>query len=302
MIGRSSGLPGPLQSAIERGMHAIEEAALLDKVARPLSEAVHAVGEKQARIADLLHGVPVGHPLHPALVLVPVGTWTSAAVLDLVPRTGPAVPVLIATGIASAAPAAAAGLVDWAELHPQQQRVGLVHAVANTAGLALYAASLAARLRGRRAAGRALSYAGFGAVMAGGFLGGHLSYRQAAGANHVEDVPHLVTPGWHDLCAIDDLPDGRPVRRLVGEAPVVAVRRGKSIDVLADKCSHLSGPLHEGRVHDVDGEACITCPWHGSTFRLDDGDVVAGPATAPQPSFDVRVEAGRVQVRLPGAG
>ena len=302
IIGRASGLPGPLQSAIERGMHAVEEAALLDRATRPLAAAVRRAGAKQAWIADVLHGVPVGHPLHPALVLVPVGTWTSAAVLDLVPRTGPAVPVLIATGVLSAVPAAAAGLVDWAELHPQQQRVGLVHAVANTAGLTLYSASLAARLAGRGTAGRVLSFAGFGAVMAGGFLGGHLSYRQAAGANHVEDVPHLVEPGWHDLCAIDDLPESRPIRRLVGEAPVVAVRRGKAIDVLADKCSHLSGPLHEGRVHEVEGQACLTCPWHGSTFRLADGEVVSGPATASQPSFDVRVEAGRVQVRLPGAG
>ena len=80
------------------------------------------------------------------------------------------------------------------------------------------------------------------------------------------------------------------------------VRRGKTIDVLSDKCSHLSGPLHEGRLTEVDGAACISCPWHGSTFALADGSVVTGPATAKQHSFDVRVEAGRVQVRLPHAG
>jgi nitrite reductase/ring-hydroxylating ferredoxin subunit len=75
------------------------------------------------------------------------------------------------------------------------------------------------------------------------------------------------------------------------------VRRGKAIDVLADKCSHLSGPLHEGRVHEVDGDACLTCPWHGSTFRLADGAVVRGPATVSQPSYETRVQDGWIQVR-----
>ena len=50
-----------------------------------------------------------------------------------------------------------------------------------------------------------------------------------------------------------------------------------------------------------DGEACIVCPWHDSVFRLHDGEVVHGPATAPQPSFDTRIDGGRLLVRLPGA-
>ena len=41
----------------------------------------------------------------------------------------------------------------------------------------------------------------------------------------------------------------------------------------------------------------MKCPWHGSMFRLDDGGVEQGPATAPQPAYDVREENGRIQVR-----
>jgi nitrite reductase/ring-hydroxylating ferredoxin subunit len=51
----------------------------------------------------------------------------------------------------------------------------------------------------------------------------------------------------------------------------------------------------------VDG-GCLTCPWHGSTFRLADGSVARGPATAPQPAFEVREAGGAIQVMLPGAG
>jgi nitrite reductase/ring-hydroxylating ferredoxin subunit len=71
------------------------------------------------------------------------------------------------------------------------------------------------------------------------------------------------------------------------------------VRVLADQCTHLGGPLHQGRVATVDGVDCVTCPWHGSVFQLADGAVRHGPATARQPAFDTRVTgSGLVQVSL----
>jgi len=83
----------------------------------------------------------------------------------------------------------------------------------------------------------------------------------------------------------------------------VAVRSGGEVRVLADRCSHLSGPLSEGELagRDLDG-GCLTCPWHGSMFRVEDGSVARGPATAPQPAFQVREVGGALQIMLPGAG
>jgi nitrite reductase/ring-hydroxylating ferredoxin subunit len=111
-------------------------------------------------------------------------------------------------------------------------------------------------------------------------------------------VPHLIEPGWHYLMVSAGLPDGKPVRQLLGEVPVVAVRAGGTVHVLADRCSHLSGPLSDGDLAD----GCLTCPWHGSAFRVGDGSVARGPATAPQPAFRVREVGGAIQVCLPGAG
>jgi nitrite reductase/ring-hydroxylating ferredoxin subunit len=70
---------------------------------------------------------------------------------------------------------------------------------------------------------------------------------------------------------------------------------------LSDACSHLSGPLHEGKVEER-GEPCVVCPWHGSAFSLRSGEVLGGPATAGQPRFSTRIENGLVEVSLPGAG
>lgn len=64
-----------------------------------------------------------------------------------------------------------------------------------------------------------------------------------------------------------------------------------------DRCTHRGGPLHEGELAD----GCITCPWHGSQFRLDggpsDGTVRRGPASRPQERFETRVVDGHVQAR-----
>jgi nitrite reductase/ring-hydroxylating ferredoxin subunit/uncharacterized membrane protein len=275
---------------------------LLDRLERePRADAVIDVLRRGIRSLplgrgrDALHGRWLGHPVHPLMVQVPIGSWLSAAVLDLRPGRSREAGLLIGVGLAAAAPAALTGAVDWAELHHQQQRVGLVHAVANTAAVGLYAASLTCRVKGRAATGRAYGFLGLTAVGLGGMLGGHLAYRQASGANHAEEVPHVVTEGWHRIGTVDEFPAGRPVRRGVDDVPVLVVREpGGTIHALAERCSHLAGPLSEGTVAD----GCVQCPWHGSVFRLSDGWNVRGPATAPQPAFDTRIVDGHVEIRL----
>ena len=271
----------------------LENAKVLDHPAEPAQGAARVLRPGRAR--DALYGVWLGHPLHPVLVQVPVGAWLSASLLDLWPGNAAGSRRLVLTGLVAAVPAALAGAADWSEQHEQQMRVGVVHALANTAAIGLFAASAAVPPRGGSA--RVLRLACLAAAGAGGLLGGHLSFRQAGGANQAEQVPHLVEPGWHDLLPDAELAEGHPARLVLGEVPVVAIRDQGRVHVLADRCSHLSGPLSDGEVRD----GCVTCPWHGTTFRLADGSVARGPATAPQPSSQVRVASGVIQACLPGA-
>jgi nitrite reductase/ring-hydroxylating ferredoxin subunit len=273
----------------------LERAKGLDRLTAPVQRAARLLPPGRAR--DALHGVWLGHPLHPVLVQVPIGTWLSASLLDAWPGNERASRRLVLAGLAASLPAALAGTADWSEQHEQQMRTGLVHAAANAAAAALYAASLAAPAR----PAAALRLAGLTVAGAGGFLGGHIAYRQSAGANQAEPVPHLVEPGWHDLMPLAELrqlDDRKPVRRMLSDVPVVVVRDGDGVHVLAERCSHLSGPLSDGDY--LDG--CLTCPWHGSTFRVANGSVARGPATAPQPVFRTRATNGVLQACLPGAG
>jgi nitrite reductase/ring-hydroxylating ferredoxin subunit/uncharacterized membrane protein len=280
----------------------VERAQALDQPVSVLSGLV-VRALPPGRRTDALHGVPFGQPAHPALVRIPVGCWASAVLLDL--RGGPgadrAAATLVAAGVAAAVPAVATGLADWSALHSHQQRVGLVHAISQAGATMLFAGSLLARNAGQHGKGKLLSAGGLLAATAGSYLGGHLALRLGAGASHAEPIGHLAALGWHDLCPLAELPEGRPVRRQLGYLSVLAVRDGAAVQVLADRCAHLGGPLHQGRVASVAGVACVTCPWHGSTFRLSDGAVLHGPSTARQPAFETRVSgSGLVQVRPQG--
>ena len=272
----------------------LEELTVLDPVVAPLRRAVHAVIRPQA-VQDTLYGTWLGHPLHPVLVQVPIGCFASAALLDVAGGgdTTDAADLLALAGVVSAVPAALAGANDWASANPQEQRSGLVHALANTVGLGCWAASLLARRGGDRGRGTVLGLAGLAAIAVGGTIGGHLSYRRALGADSNADIEDTGPVDWTDAGAAE-LPEGKPVLRQAAGTPVLLVRTGDRIDALVDRCSHQSGPLHEGDIAD----GCVTCPWHGSRFRLDDGSIVHGPSTHPQPSLDVRVSGDRLQVKL----
>jgi len=275
----------------------VEQAHVLDPVVRRLSDGVVRALPAGPR-TDALHGVPFGQPAHPALVRLPLGCWTSAVLLDLFRGSERASRVLIGAGVAGTLPAAATGLADWSALHTGQQRVGLVHAGCQASAAMLFLGSLAARANGRPGYGRLLSGGGLAMATAGAYLGGHLALRLGAGASHAEQVGHLSGLGWHDLCPVGDLPDRRPVRRQLGYLSLLVYRHGAEVDVLSDRCSHLGGPLHQGRIIVERGAACVVCPWHGSVFMIADGTVVHGPATARQPAFETRVTAdGRVELR-----
>jgi nitrite reductase/ring-hydroxylating ferredoxin subunit len=277
----------------------VADVSSFDKVIEPARKAV--LGLPTA-VRDVLHGTWLGHPLHPVLIHVPFGSWLSAGLLDLVPPMRPAATLLIGTGVAGAVPAALTGAADWAEQESGVRRLGAIHAALNGVAMGLYAASLVARARGRGSLGRVLSYSGLGVATASASVGGHMSYSQASGVSHAATASRALTRDWMDLGPLDDFPEGRPVLRTgsggSADVPLAAVRRGTRVDVFVGSCSHLAGPLQEGRIEEVRGADCLVCPWHDSAFDLDTGDPRRGPAANTQEKLDVRMEAGRVQARL----
>ncbi|MCC9204337.1 Rieske 2Fe-2S domain-containing protein [Arthrobacter sp. zg-Y769] len=278
----------------------LEKAGWLDPAAGWVARTVKAAVPWPA-VRDLLHGVPLGHPLHPLMIVAPLGAWVSAAVLDVLPGNERAARTLVGMGVAAAGPTALAGAVDFSRLDTEQQRTGIVHEGANVLAVGLYSASWLLRGRGRTGLGKALAFTGLAATGVGGFLGGHLSYRQGAGVNRNDDFQ--VPSGWHSLGPVGAFASGVPQTARLGAVPLLVLKRTDgaadgAVSVLVNTCSHLGGPLHEGELREVKNELCIVCPWHGSTFSVESGEVLHGPATAPQPSFSTRIRDGLLEVSV----
>ena len=288
-------LSAVLSRLVDRVIEPVERAEVLDTPSEALDTIV-ASAIPHGPVKDLLSGVAAGHPVHPALVTVPIGAFTSAVVLDLTGREQSAARTLVGLGLLSSVPTALAGLSDWSDTRGAERRVGFTHLALNVAGLGIIAASWFSRRRQPGTGvfdshGPWLTLTGFGIVGASAWLGGHLSYAMGVGV----DTTAFQRPPkeWTDAVAEAELVEGRPIAATVGTIPVLLVRTGGGIHALADRCTHRGGPLHEGRLED----GCIECPWHASRFALEDGAVVRGPATRPAPVFETRVIDGRVQIR-----
>jgi nitrite reductase/ring-hydroxylating ferredoxin subunit/uncharacterized membrane protein len=265
----------------------------LDPIGKALGKAVRSVVKPRA-VKETLSGSWLGHPLHPVLTDVTIGSFTSAVLLDWLGGrdSRPAARRLLGIGLVSAAPVVASGASDWADTEVASDaacRIGLVHAAGNAVAASLFAASYAARRRG--ADGRALALAGSATLTAGAYLGGHLSFAEGVGVDHTafEDAPE----DWTDAVADGDLAEGQMRCVDVEGTMVMVARTGGDLFALSDSCSHRGGPLHEGEIQN----GTVVCPWHASVFDLRDGALIHGPAAYPQPAWDTRVRAGRIEVR-----
>jgi nitrite reductase/ring-hydroxylating ferredoxin subunit len=270
-----------------------------DVVQPAVLRAYAAGGETGRQLKNFLHGTWLGHPLHPAITDVPIGAWTVAAVLDGLTLAGqrqlaPGADAAVAVGLVGAVGAAVTGLTDWTGTTKKKRKLGLVHALLNLSATTLYATSWVLRRRqGPRGAAIGLSMAGYGISSFSAYLGGHLVFSQQVGVDHT--ATSVKSP--QDFVAVlpeVELAENTMRRVEAGEVPVLLARKNGEIFAIAHICSHLGGPLSEGELLP---DASVRCPWHGSVFSLADGRVLDGPATEPQPTFEVRVTDGQIEVR-----
>lgn len=168
-----------LRSHLKTLVGQLEGAESLDSTAGLVQDAARPA--LRGSVGEVLRGEPIDHPLHPALVVIPMGAWLSATLLDLTGGDASAARRLIAFGCLGALPAAAAGAADFVETKGEERRVALAHAVINDVALALYVSSWRSRADGRRRNGTLLALVGSGLLAAGGWLGGHLAYRRGVG-------------------------------------------------------------------------------------------------------------------------
>lgn len=288
----------PLRHAISE---IVENQTWIEKLAAPfqswLLKLYGQPGQLNRKIKDMLNGTWLGHSLHPVLTAVPLGAWSGTTLLDLAwlnsedAGIARGADLTLALGILGASGAAVTGVTDWSDLDGTDRRVGFLHGLLNGTILLVNVSSLVLRLTGRRRAGVVLSTTGYLASLFTAYLGGELAFAKGIGVNHV-----AWEGGSDDFVAVmnvEDLVEGKLSRVNVAGIPAVLLKQGNSIYAIGATCTHLAGPLDEGTCQD----GIVTCPWHGSRFRLIDGSVVNGPAVYAEPTFAVRVRNGKIELR-----
>lgn len=264
------------------------------------------------------------HPIHPMLVTLPIGLWTASLAYDVAAaargsrRLQDSADDMMLAGLIGALSAAVPGAIDYFAVIPSEssaKKRGATHGLLNVSLTALYSANWLLRSRGgerwRRWLGIPLSLVGVGGLMYSGWLGGTLVYRNQIGVDHRgpnatkwrESGPIEGQPG--EAVAVATMKElGKPGQtklvHLNGHRIVVA-RDGDRIVAFQDHCTHRGGPLADG----VLTCGLITCPWHGSQFNVETGEVASGPAEEKIRIYPVQIEEDLVRVvapePLPGA-
>lgn len=282
----------------------VDQQDWLDRVAEAVQPRItkifRAADPVGRRLQDLLNGVWLGHPLHPVLTDIPLGAWTAAVLLDRMEEAsrGPvrrgvalAADTAVALGLAGAVGSAVTGLTDWSDTYGRGRKIGAAHGLLNVSATILFAGSLLARRRGKRAGARASALLGYLVSLGAAYLGGHLVYGEQIGVNHT--AAQELPKDWTPVLAESDLPEKELKKAMAGSVPVVLLRRAGRVYALAETCAHMGGPLSEGKLEGTE----VICPWHASRYDMRTGEVINGPSTFPQPCFETRISGGRVEVR-----
>ncbi|MEK6208201.1 MAG: Rieske 2Fe-2S domain-containing protein [Chloroflexota bacterium] len=277
-----------LHNAIERILDA--QAAWADPLGKLFVAIFSALYKPVPAIKDLLGGVWLGHPLHPAITDVPIGAFVVALVLDFSGQRAAAT-AAIGVGIVFMLLAALAGYADYIDLEGKPRRFGTIHSSLMLVALVFYVLSFVMRIGASPSPGEVwLSVIGFLIVVTSAYVGGELVYNLGTQVDR-----HAWRGGGTKWAAIDvtEIPADKPVKAKAGAQTLVVVRRGTTLNALHDVCAHQGCSLSEGKIV---GDT-IECGCHGSRFRLGDGLVVRGPAVFDQPHYEVREAEGKLEVR-----
>jgi uncharacterized membrane protein len=144
----------------------------------------------------------LGHPIHPMLIVFPLGLLATAIIFDVIFLAGGSPTIatvaywMIAAGIIGGLVAAPFGWIDWFAIprNTRAKSIGLWHGVGNVVVLLLFVGSWFIR-RGTpehpEALAFVLSFVGAGLALITGWLGGELVDRLSVG---VDEGAHLNAP------------------------------------------------------------------------------------------------------------
>jgi nitrite reductase/ring-hydroxylating ferredoxin subunit len=116
---------------------------------------------------------------------------------------------------------------------------------------------------------------------------------RASRLRRTSEVNITMTEEFVKVASISEVPlDKMKLVQYKGQPVCIANSKGKYY-AIRNTCTHLGGPLAQGKLEDQ----TVECPWHGSRFDLTTGEVRRGPAQIPEKVYEVKIEGSSILVR-----
>jgi len=256
------------------------------------------------------HASIKSHPIHPILVSFPIAFFTATLLLDLsiiiigsnnlIDTAG----YLNLAGIIAAVLAAIPGTIDYAATVPPNssaKKRATSHALLNTAMLTLFTIAYFLREDASLYLIIAIEIPAFILMSIAGWKGGTLVYRNLIGvdmryanAGKWKEASIQQTSGLIEVARADELKVNQMKLLRVGDKRIALARTEILHVAFDDRCTHRGGSLAAGAM------ICSTvqCPWHGSQFDVEDGEVKAGPAKQGIKTYKVIEKEGTIFIEL----
>jgi 3-phenylpropionate/trans-cinnamate dioxygenase ferredoxin component len=95
------------------------------------------------------------------------------------------------------------------------------------------------------------------------------------------------------VSSTSEIPEGKMKKVTVGSQQVLVANVKGKYYAIGNVCTHMGGSLDRGILAGNE----VECPLHHSHFDVTTGQVKRGPATRPEPAYDVKIESGSILLR-----
>ncbi|MFN3134185.1 MAG: Rieske (2Fe-2S) protein [Candidatus Kryptonium sp.] len=104
----------------------------------------------------------------------------------------------------------------------------------------------------------------------------------------------MVVEGYIEIASVDEIKSGElKVFEVNGES-IILINLNGEFFAYKNQCSHMELELSDA---EITGEI-LTCPWHGAQFNIRTGDVVRLPASEPLERYEVKIQDGKIFIKI----
>jgi uncharacterized membrane protein/nitrite reductase/ring-hydroxylating ferredoxin subunit len=252
------------------------------------------------------------HPLHPILVVFPIAFFFGTFIFDvlgLIIHNDIFYSVayyMQISGIIGALAAAIPGIIDFLKTVPPKssaKKRASQHGILNVTNVIVFFIAWLLKENNNNSIHLILilEFVGLILLSIAGWMGGTLVYRNQIGvdpryadAGKWKEEYKTVIEGQVEAATIDELKTNQMKLIHLKNKRIVIGRTEDSYVAFDDRCTHKGGSLAGGAM--ICGT--VQCPWHGSQFDVNTGNVKAGPAQEKITTYPVSLRDGKVYFTL----